>query len=75
MDAVNRYRRRMQIDLVFKVFRALRTRAAYKKGLSRRLLFFEKVHEQYVTKRGFASLAEYRQARRQRRAYQNKLKE
>jgi len=72
-DAVNRYGKRRDTATIYRVFGALRARTAYQKSLSRRLLYFQKVHESCVAKRGFLSLSEYRHGRRQRRAYQEQL--
>ena len=49
-DAVNRYSKRRDSATIGRTFRALRARAAYQKSLSRRLLYFHKVHESYVAK-------------------------
>lgn len=75
MDAVNRYGKRRDTETLHRVFGALRARAAYQRSLSRRLLYFEKVHESYLARRGFSSLCQYRHGRKQRRAYQGQLTE
>lgn len=60
---------------MYKVFEVLRATAARKKSLRRRLLFFAKVHEQYLTKRGFSSLGKYSERRRHGRAREQQLME
>jgi len=73
VDTANRYRNRLRTNQMSNVYDVLRKRAIYKKSLSRRLLFFQKVHEQHLVGRGFRSLAEYHQVRKQNRTYQSAL--